>query len=88
MKSFVIIFLLCVFAVSLFSFELTGNPKSWYKSDLIGFDKIGDSKFGDISSVYLHNENQKSYIRITFNDMIKRQDNRQFNDRFKDKDIR
>ena len=62
------------FYVNLFAFEIIGSPKNWEKSDFIGFDKIGDNldKRGDISSIYSRIENNKLFLRITFDDMYSR----------------
>ncbi len=83
----IFIFYLLIASISLFSFQIDGNINKWQQSDLVGFDKIGDSKLGDISSVYLHKENNQTFLRITFNDMIKRLSNKTFSDRFKFENI-
>ena len=55
----------------LFAFEFEGKPKSWVKEDFIGFDRVGDctSHIGDISSVFTRIENDRLFLRITFDDM-------------------
>ena len=69
-KSYLLIALVGISSY-LFGFSLGGNPKSWAKEDFIGFDKIGDctSDLGDMSSVFTRVENDKLFLRITFDDM-------------------
>jgi len=83
----ILLFLIFTFGL-LYSFEINGNPKNWNKSDLVGMDKIGDAKFlGDISSVFMHFQKNNTFIRITFNDMVKREHNKTIQDNFKNKNI-
>lgn len=62
----------------------------WQKSDFVGFDSIGDcrSSCGDISSVFVRIEQNKLLLRITFDDMIVRENNRMTKDRFADSHLR
>ena len=84
-KSYLLIFLSGI-CLHLFAFEFEGNPKSWDKEDFIGFDRVGDctSHIGDISSVFTRIENDKLFLRITFDDMYSRKINV---DNFTDKNI-
>ena len=70
--------------ISLISYQLTGNPQDWLIEDFIGFDEVGDctSETGDISSVFVKTEVEKTILRITFDDMITRKDNKMFQDNF------
>ena len=69
-KSYLLIFLTTI-CFQLLAFEIEGNPKTWEKEDFIGFDKVGDcrSHIGDISSVFTRVENDKLFLRITFDGM-------------------
>ena len=75
---------LFLFSFNLSAFELVGNPKKWSSEDFIGFDNIGDCEsIGDISSVFTRIDNDKLFLRITFDDMYSRKnriDNFQNND--------
>ena len=75
--------------MSIFGFEITGNPNNWQKEDFIAFDEVGDCKtdFGDMTSVFSKIENRNLFIRITFDDMIERKDNRLYNDNFSGENI-
>ncbi|MBT7468949.1 MAG: hypothetical protein HN692_00920, partial [Candidatus Cloacimonetes bacterium] len=68
-KVAVLILLIC--AQLLIGFEISGNPENWLFEDFIGFDEVGDctSRTGDISSVFIHPETEKLFLRITFDDM-------------------
>ena len=70
-KSYLLLILLSSICFHLMAFDLEGNPKYWEKEDFIGFDKVGDckSQIGDISSVFTRIENDKLFLRITFDDM-------------------
>ena len=85
-KNILILLFLSVISIS-FAFSISGNPKKWSKSDLVGFDKIGDAKIADISSLYLHKDRKNTFIRITFNDMVKRHHNEIIKDNFINKNI-
>ena len=80
----VINFFLLLFSFNLSAFELVGDPKKWSSEDFIGFDNIGDCEStGDISSVFTRIDNDKLFLRITFDDMYSRKsriDNFQNND--------
>ena len=84
MKKLIVLIFLLLLMKSLFSFEINGNPNSWHKSDLIGFDEVGDclSSTGDITSVFSRIENNRYFIRITFDDMIQRKSNIMIKDNF------
>ncbi len=72
-RAILFIFLLSVL-LGLDAFEITGNVKSWQIEDFLGSDLIGDQKenLGDISSVFARLENEKIFLRVTFNDMYDR----------------
>ena len=74
MKKSYLLILLSSVCLHLFAFEFSGDPKSWSKENFVGFDPVGDceSEFGDISSVFTLVENNKLFLRITFNDMYSR----------------
>tara|TARA_Y100000996_G_scaffold78691_1_gene53368 strand:- start:813 stop:4214 length:3402 start_codon:yes stop_codon:yes gene_type:complete len=61
----------------LFSFEMNGDPKLWSRESFVNFDSIGDgsSYTGDISSVFAFVEDDKLFLRITFDDMYSRKNN-------------
>ena len=61
---------------ALFAFEFKGNPASWAKEHFVNFDYIGDglSYTGDISSVFAFTDNDKLFLRVTFDDMYSRKD--------------
>ena len=70
-------FLLALFAnicLSLFAFEIQGDPKLWSKENFLTFDQVGDglSHTGDISSVFSFIEGDNLFLRITFDDMYSR----------------
>ncbi|HHE38101.1 MAG TPA: hypothetical protein ENL20_05965, partial [Candidatus Cloacimonetes bacterium] len=81
--------LLLLSSLNLFGFEITGNPMNWQKEDFIAFDEVGDCNldFGDITSVFAKLEDRNLFIRITFDNMIIRQDNRILQDNFSGKNI-
>ena len=70
-KSYLLLIFLSSICVHLTAFDLEGSPRSWEKEDFIGFDRVGDckSQIGDISSVFTRVENDKLFLRITFDDM-------------------
>ena len=57
--------------------QLDGDLKKWKSSQLLGLDEVGDAtgNTGDISAVFLRSENQTAVLRITFDNMVKRQHN-------------
>ncbi|MCD4788918.1 MAG: hypothetical protein K8R37_02870 [Bacteroidales bacterium] len=75
---------------TLMGFELTGDVNFWTKNDFLGFDKVGDATgaTGDITSVFARTENDKFFIRVTFNDMVTRKSNEVIRDNFIGNDIR
>jgi len=79
-----------VLAFSLTGFEITGDVKKWEMEDFLGFDEIGDCsyEFGDITSTYAKIENNKLFIRVTFDDMGNRKENRIIKDNFVDSDLK
>ena len=89
MDTFFTSLLILVVTINLSGFEITGNLKSWTEEDFIAFDKVGDCNedFGDITSVFARIENREMFIRITFDDMVIRQDNRISQDNFIGKEI-
>jgi len=83
-------FLILLFiSLNLFGFEITGTPESWQKEDFIAFDEVGDCNldFGDMTSVFVRMEDRELFIRITFDDMIIRQDNTILQDNFSRQNI-
>ena len=75
--------------ISLTAQDFTANPESWKQDDFLGFDSIGDclAATGDISSVFGKSVNGKLLLRITFDDMILRRDNKFVKDNFLHKNI-
>ena len=73
----------------LFSFEIDGNLEKWTMDDFLGFDEVGDCQAdtGDITSAYARIEKEKIFIRITFDDMIIRKENRVVKDNFIDSNL-
>jgi hypothetical protein len=71
-KLYLLLILLTTICFQLLAFEIEGNPKTWEKEDFIGFDKVGDckSQIGDISSVFTRIENEKLFLRVTFDEMF------------------
>ena len=60
--------------LNLFGFDINGSLENWKMNHFLGFDKVGDcvSDRGDITSVFSHIENEKLFLRITFDDMYNR----------------
>ena len=85
---FVLLGLLLISA-NAFAFDIKGDISSWQKDDFIGFDQIGDcnASFGDISSLFARIENDQLFIRITFDDMVQRENNIVVKDNFQNKNI-
>ncbi len=85
----VLIFFFILTLQKIKAFQIKGDIKSWAKSDFLGYDKIGDKKqdFGDISSLFSRQVRDTLFIRITFDDMNQRKDNRFVKDNFKDRNI-
>ena len=81
--------LLILLVINLIGFEITGNPKNWQKEDFLNFDIVGDceEEFGDMTSVFARIEDQDLFLRITFDDMIVRQDNRILQDNFEGQNV-
>lgn len=84
-------FVLLFFAITtgIHAQQITGNLKSWEKSDFLGFDEIGDclAKTGDISSVYARTHKNTLIMRVTFDNMVTRMHNEVVSDNFADKNI-
>ena len=72
------------------AFEMSGDVRSWKKSDLVGLDEVGDcpAEIGDITSVFARVERETLFLRVTFDDMALREHNRLSRDTFADADIR
>ena len=90
MKKFYLgIFLMTVILSTLRSGNLNGDPKSWSKEDLIGFDRVGDcvGSTGDISSVYAKQTHDGLFLRITFDNMVTRKSNEVVSDHFLNRNI-
>jgi hypothetical protein len=94
MKTLQLIITMLLLACFSFPIMLQAQPMSapeggWQKSDFFGFDSIGDCRgsCGDISSVFARIEQNRLLLRITFDDMVIRTDNRMINDRFADSDL-
>jgi len=84
MTSLFITVMICISA-----FEVEGDFSSWRKTDFIGFDEVGDClvETGDITSVFSKMENDRFHLRITFDDMIKREYNEIVRDNFLNSDL-
>ena len=84
-----VLMVLLLVAINIFAFEITGDISNWQKEDFIGFDEVGDctASCGDITSVFSRIENEILFIRITFDDMVQRTQNRVVKDNFLNKDI-
>ncbi|NOX48723.1 MAG: hypothetical protein GXO89_17275 [Chlorobi bacterium] len=69
--------------------NFTANPKSWTPEEFLGFDGVGDclGETGDISSVFGRVEDGKLLLRLTFDDMVSRDDNVVVADNFFGRDI-
>jgi hypothetical protein len=83
------IFLSCIFSIlftgsALFSSEFPGDVKYWTMDDFIGFDAIGDctSETGDISSVFARIDKGSLILRVSFDDMVERKENKVQADKF------
>ncbi|MCD6101791.1 MAG: T9SS type A sorting domain-containing protein [Candidatus Cloacimonetes bacterium] len=74
MKNIFLLLALLGLTAYLSAFEICGDIKSWQKEDFCGFDKVGDctGECGDITSLFSGIENEKLYVRISFDDMVKR----------------
>ena len=70
-------------------FEISGNQKSWREKDFVAFDEVGDchAETGDITSVFSRKEKKNLFVRITFDDMATRKNNKFVADNFSGKDI-
>ena len=77
------------FTNNLYGQSVSGDLHFWQKTDFLGFDEVGDcqSATGDISSVFARIENEKLYLRVTFNDMVDRKENSVVEDRFLNSDL-
>lgn len=66
------------FISPIFSQYIHGDIKSWTKDDLLGFDDVGDcsGNFGDITSVYARTSGNILLIRVSFDNMVIRKDNK------------
>ncbi|RLD54892.1 MAG: hypothetical protein DRJ01_17425, partial [Bacteroidetes bacterium] len=71
------------------SFTISGDTDVWKLDDFIGFDTVGDcsANYGDITSVFVKIDNDKLFLRITFDNMILRQSNRSIRDNFSNQEI-
>jgi len=71
------------------AFKHRGEVKDWTSSDFLGFDPVGDCRGskGDITSVYARVEEETLFLRVTFDDMVTRVENKVVADHFKDKNI-
>ncbi len=65
------------FSNTVYSQTLSGDLHFWQKTDFLGFDEVGDcqSATGDISSVFVRIEDEKLFLRVTFNNMVTRKEN-------------
>ncbi|MCD4819372.1 MAG: hypothetical protein K8S23_11840 [Candidatus Cloacimonetes bacterium] len=84
------IFIISLFIIQIiFALEINGDVKNWQKEDFIGSDIIGDKNgaVGDISSVFSRIENDKLFLRITFDDMSNRKSNKIIKDNFSNEEL-
>lgn len=74
MRRVLLLLIMLTLTAQLSAFEICGDIKSWQKEDFCGFDKVGDctGECGDITSLFSRIENEKLYVRISFDDMVKR----------------
>jgi len=77
-------------APTLKAFEISGNVRSWAKTDFLGFDPVGDCSgaVGDISSAFARFEDNNLYLRLTFDDMVIREHNEMVKDNYLNKDLK
>lgn len=63
---------------------VTGDLGFWQKQDFLGFDEVGDcnASTGDIASVWARIDDQKLFLRVTFDNMVTRNHNEVFRDNF------
>ena len=89
MKNLLFTLLLTISVRLLFAGAFTGDTKTWTKNDFLGFDEVGDctGNTGDISSVFAKVVNGNLLLRVTFDNMVTRQDNKVVSDNFSGKDI-
>jgi len=78
----ILFFIICFFTVH--ATDLSGDVKSWTKSDFLGLDEVGDcsAPTGDITSVFARIEGQKILLRISFDNMVDRKSNEVTQDNF------
>nr|NQU93700.1 hypothetical protein [Bacteroidota bacterium] len=64
--------------------SVTGDLKFWQMSDFLGFDQVGDcnATTADISSVYARIDENKLFLRVTFDNMVSREHNEIVEDHF------
>ena len=69
--------------------QLDGNLKLWTKNDFLNFDEVGDclGVTGDISSVFARKSNNDLILRITYDNMVKRVENKVVADNFEGKNL-
>ncbi len=76
-------------SLSTYSQSFSGDTKTWSKDDFLGFDEVGDctGETGDISSVFAKVDDKNLLIRVTFDNMVTRADNKVIADNFSGKNI-
>ncbi len=86
MKNTILLLVAVLIALPLTAMDISGNPKNWTARDFIGFDRVGDTDFADISSTFAHIEDGQLFFRVTFTDMTVRRENRATGDTFANTD--
>jgi len=89
MRKLLFIVLIIMAASGLPAQNFTANPKLWSIEDFLGFDDVGDCNgpTGDMSSAYGRLQDKVLLLRLTFDDMVLRDDNVIVADNFIGKDI-
>jgi hypothetical protein len=77
------------FAIQLQAQEFCGKTSYWTIDDFLGFDEVGDAagSTGDISSAFARLNKEELQLRITFDDMVLRSENKVVKDCFLNQDI-
>ncbi|MCB2218859.1 MAG: hypothetical protein KQI35_00585 [Bacteroidetes bacterium] len=69
--------------------NLDGDLMQYSASDFLGFDEVGDATgpTGDISSAFLRFQKETPVLRISFDNMVERKNNRVFTDLFSQNEV-
>jgi len=87
MKKILIICVVILTLTGLYGARFSGDIKAWQAKDFIGFDAVDDAEIGDISSGYLHLQDDVLILRVSFADMVTRIDNEVVSDNFADSNL-